>query len=155
MLKLRLAVEVESAALAAARRSDEDIAALDAAIAAMQAESAAGGEGINADLAFHRALAAATHNRYFNEFLDYLGELAMPRRHLSRAAIEMGGMQSYLMLVQAEHRAIRDAVVAHDGALASATMRGHLAGSRTRYAALIKAGEDDAAESASARGETS
>ena len=151
MLELRLAVEVESAALAAARRTDEDIAALDAAIAAMQAESGAGGEGINADLAFHRALAAATHNRYFNEFLDYLGELAMPRRHLSRAAIEMGGMQSYLLLVQAEHRTIRDAVVARDGALASATMRGHLAGSRTRYAALIKAGEDDANEGASAQ----
>ena len=152
MLELRLAVEVESAAIAASRRTDADIAALDAAIAALQAERSAG-EGINADLAFHKALAAATKNRYFIDFMAQLGELAFPRRHLSRAAIDLGGMQPYLLLVEAEHRAIRDAVAAHDGALASATMRGHLAGSRRRYAALIKAGEEEAADAAPAAGD--
>lgn len=145
MLELRLAVEVEAAALAAARRTDADIAFLDAAIAAMGEETSAGGESIDSDLAFHRALAVATGNRYFSEFLDNLGDMAMPRKHLVRAAIDTSELRPYLRLVQAEHRTIRDAVVAHDGALASATMRGHLAGSRRRYAALVKAGERDPA----------
>ena len=141
MLELRLAVEVESAALAAARRNEADIDALDAAIAAMDEE--AEDRAIGSDLAFHGALAAATRNRYFSEFLQNLGEMAMPRRHLARAAFDTPALEPHLQLVRAEHKAIRDAVAARDGVLAAAAMRGHLAGSRSRYAALIKAGADE------------
>lgn len=140
VLELRLAVEVECAALAAARRTDEDIAALDRAITAMSAADSFGDSGVSADLSFHHALARATGNPYFIEFLKYLGEYAVPRRHLAGRAGDPGDIRAYMAMVDAEHRAIRDAVAARDAALAAAAMRGHLAGSRARYAALIKAG---------------
>jgi GntR family transcriptional repressor for pyruvate dehydrogenase complex len=142
ILELRLAVEVESAALAAARRTDADIAAMDKAIEAMGEEAIAAGEAVEPDLAFHRALAAATKNRYFKEFLDNLGELAIPRRHLARAAIDTSDLRPHFARVRAEHQAIRNAVLARDSALAAAAMRAHLAGSRARYAELIKTGEN-------------
>lgn len=135
ILELRLAVEVEAATLAAARRTPEDVAALDAAIAAIAADREAGGDAVASDLAFHRAVAAATRNPYFGRFLDQLGELALPRRRLLPAA-RFGA--DYLALVEREHRAIRDAIAAGDTTLAGAAMRGHLAGSRARYAALAE-----------------
>ncbi|MEJ1157079.1 FadR/GntR family transcriptional regulator [Prosthecomicrobium sp. N25] len=133
ILELRLAVEVEAAALAASRRKPADIEALDGALAEMARAHAVGQDGVAADLAFHRALAAATGNPYFGRFLDQLGELALPRRRLTPHKT-FG--PDYLDLVEREHRAIRDAVVAGDAALAAAAMRGHLAGSRARYAGL-------------------
>jgi GntR family transcriptional repressor for pyruvate dehydrogenase complex len=133
ILELRLAVEVEAASLAAIRRKPADIETLDAAIAAMTRANREGADGVPADLAFHRALAAATGNPYFGRFLDQLGELALPRRRLLPNA-SFG--QDYLALVEREHRAIRDAVESQDSALAAAAMRGHLAGSRARYATL-------------------
>jgi DNA-binding FadR family transcriptional regulator len=140
VLELRLAVEVECAALAAARRKDEDITALDRAIAAMSAADSLGDSGVSADLSFHHALARATGNIYFVEFLKYLGEYAVPRRHLAGRTTDPGDVRAYMAMVDAEHRAIRDAVAARDSALAAAAMRGHLAGSRARYSLLIKAG---------------
>ncbi|TCR66385.1 FadR/GntR family transcriptional regulator [Bosea sp. BK604] len=143
VLELRLAVEVECAALAAARRTDDDIAALDRAIAAMSAADSFSDSGVSADLSFHHALARATGNPYFVEFLKYLGEFAVPRRHMVGRTRNLGDVQAYMTMVDAEHRAIRNAVAAQDSALAAAAMRGHLAGSRARYSTLIKA---DAAE---------
>lgn len=139
VLELRLAVEVECAALAAARRTDEDIAALDRAIAAMAAADSFSDAGVRADLAFHHALAHATGNAYFAEFLKYLGEYAVPRRHMVGRTKNLGDVGAYMAMVDSEHRAIRNAVAARDSALAAAAMRGHLAGSRARYSTLIEA----------------
>jgi DNA-binding FadR family transcriptional regulator len=137
MLELRLAVEVEGAALAAARRTEDELTALDAAL-----ENITRGEdfGIAADLEFHRVLAAATKNPYFSRFLDFLGEFAVPRRRLSRAATDDRRMRDYLTLIEREHRAIRDAVAVGDSTLAAAMMRAHLASSRARYTSGLKEG---------------
>lgn len=133
VLELRLAAEAEGAALAAARRTDEQLAALDAAIESLRQAARAGGDGIPADLAFHRTLAEATGNRYFVQFLESLGELSIPRRRLA-VGKPSRDMTEYLEMVAGEHQAIRDAVAAQDAVLAAAAMRGHLAGSRKRYA---------------------
>ncbi len=140
ILELRMAIEVEAAALAATRRTEADIAALDSAIAEMSGGPGIDEKSVKSDLLFHRALAASTKNHHFGEFLDHLGEMAMPRRHLSLAAVDASDLDGYLALVDSEHRAIRDAIVARDPTLASAIMRSHLAGSRARYAGLINAG---------------
>jgi GntR family transcriptional repressor for pyruvate dehydrogenase complex len=134
VLELRLAVEAEAAALAAARRNDGHLAALDEAIAALRQAARAGGDGIASDLAFHRTLAEATGNLYFVQFLESLGELSIPRRRILASGRNAAGMKAYLEMVAGEHQAIRDAVAAHDPVLAAAAMRGHLAGSRKRYA---------------------
>lgn len=61
--EVRMAVEVHAARLAARRRTDEDIAALRAALAGRRAASAAGDTAfVDADIAFHAAVVAAAHN---------------------------------------------------------------------------------------------
>ena len=60
--ELRGIVEPGAASLAAARATGEDIAALDAALGEMAAAGADPVAAVAADLAFHRALLAATHN---------------------------------------------------------------------------------------------
>ncbi|QRM29413.1 FadR/GntR family transcriptional regulator [Microvirga sp. VF16] len=148
MLELRLAVEVEAASLAAVRRTDEEMAALDRAL-----ENITKGEdyGIAADLEFHRILAGATKNPYFARFLDFLGEFAVPRR--AGPLSPMGDDQhDYLGVIEREHRAIRDAIAMGDSNLAAAMMRAHLANSRNRYSArILKASAKPAPKAVKAR----
>ncbi|MGK5741024.1 FadR/GntR family transcriptional regulator [Micromonospora sp. URMC 103] len=60
--EVRAIIEPAAARLAAARATAEDLAALDAALAGMADAHGDPGAAVAADLAFHRALLAATHN---------------------------------------------------------------------------------------------
>jgi GntR family transcriptional regulator, galactonate operon transcriptional repressor len=60
--ELRTIVEPGAASLAAVRATPDDVAALDAALDAMAAAGTDTSAAVAADLAFHRALLAATHN---------------------------------------------------------------------------------------------
>ena len=65
LFEMRLAFECEAAALAAERRSDEDLAAVRAAFENMQRASLGGEDPVTSDAAFHESILAATHNRMF------------------------------------------------------------------------------------------
>ena len=91
--ELRLAVEGEAAALAARRRGPADLSAIERAATAMEAAFAAGEIGAEADIAFHRAIAAASHNAMFVRALDMARDpmrdgIATARRLSQRAAAE-------------------------------------------------------------------
>ena len=60
--EVRGIVEPAAVRLAAERRTEEDLAVLDEALQAMARASEVGDEAVAADLAFHRALLAASHN---------------------------------------------------------------------------------------------
>jgi DNA-binding FadR family transcriptional regulator len=60
--ELRSIVEPGAASLAAGRATDDDLTALDHALDAMAAAGDDAGAAVAADLSFHRALLAATHN---------------------------------------------------------------------------------------------
>jgi DNA-binding FadR family transcriptional regulator len=137
VLELRLAVEVEAAALAATRRSDEDLARIDRALDHFDTNRRLDTTGLDSDLDFHQSLAAATKNPYFGQFLSGLGRSAVPRSRLKRDGRDVKNLDDYLRFVQLEHRAIRNAVEARDAALAAAAMRAHLAGSRSRYSEML------------------
>jgi GntR family galactonate operon transcriptional repressor len=62
LAEVRAIIEPASARLAALRRTDEDITALEEAIGRMAAAARGDGDAVDADVAFHRALLAATHN---------------------------------------------------------------------------------------------
>ena len=62
LAEMRGIIEPAGARLAAMRRTDEDIAALELAIDRMAAAARGDGDAVAADVAFHRALLAATHN---------------------------------------------------------------------------------------------
>lgn len=133
ILDARDALETKLAALAAARRTDDDLRAVNDALDVMQADIDAGGRGTDGDELFHRALTEAAHSeliaRIMRELHDQiretriesLGQTGRPRRSLR------------------QHRRIADAVAAGDADAAAAAMHEHvLAVSRL---AILRAAE--------------
>lgn len=127
LLEFRTAVETEAAALAAARGSAEQVAAVQRAAAAFARVADHPADAVGADFAFHVAVAAASGNRYLLDLLATLGEpmIAMPSARLRGGA---GGVPD----VVAEHASIAAAVARGDAETARAAMRVHLAGSIAR-----------------------
>jgi DNA-binding FadR family transcriptional regulator len=68
LLELRLGVEPRAAALAAAKASPQQIAAIGSAYASMQQAAEGKTDPVVADGAFHEAIIAATNNRFFLPF---------------------------------------------------------------------------------------
>ncbi|MCF1592709.1 FadR/GntR family transcriptional regulator [Streptomyces muensis] len=62
LAEVRAIVEPAAVRLAAERRTDADLAALEAALEAMGEQGTDPGQAVAADLAFHRALLSAAHN---------------------------------------------------------------------------------------------
>ncbi|MFF4950070.1 FadR/GntR family transcriptional regulator [Streptomyces chattanoogensis] len=65
MLELRRSIEPAAAALAAERRTDDDLAALDAAVNTMAVTDADPVSLIRADASFHTAMLIASNNRFY------------------------------------------------------------------------------------------
>ncbi|TQS44878.1 FadR/GntR family transcriptional regulator [Cryptosporangium phraense] len=77
--EVRSIVEPGAAGLAASRATDDDLAALDDALDAMAAAGNDAGAAVEADLAFHRALLAATHNELLQR-MEVLIETGLAER---------------------------------------------------------------------------
>lgn len=133
MVDFRLGVETEAAALAARHRTDADSVAISDA---MDELSRAGHEGaVEADFAFHRAIAVATGNRFYVDLLDALGPMMimLPRARLG-AAYSLTDAE-HVDRVRREHEAVAAGVVAGDVETARAAMRVHLGNTRRRLTA--------------------
>jgi DNA-binding FadR family transcriptional regulator len=76
LYEARRGPEIEAARLAALRRTDADLAAIEAAIADRRAARTRGavGEWAAADIALHRAVVAATHNPVLVRIFDALAD---------------------------------------------------------------------------------
>lgn len=132
IMELRLATEVEAAALAAARASADQLADLAAALAAVDAAIADGGLAVAEDFGFHRAVALASGNPMFEAFLEFLGHHVIPRQSERAAMAAVAERKPYLVKIQREHQAIAEAIVARDVAGARRAMRRHLSNSLER-----------------------
>lgn len=142
ILELRTAVEVESAGLAAARRSpaQEEVIlerhyAVRACLDAHQPTS-------EADFALHLAIADATNNPRFREFLTMIGRNVIPRAAL-RGDEKDADPSGYISLLVEEHQAIVEAISDGDEDAARDAMRRHLRGSQLRYRTLLRAIRED------------
>ncbi|MEO3754813.1 FCD domain-containing protein [Streptomyces sp. B6B3] len=113
--EVRGIVEPAAARLAAERRDAADLAALDAALAAM---SGGGGpaDAVAADLAFHRALLGAAHNELLTR-MEIVLESGLARRDQLVHSTEHPGDPV------PSHRAVRDAIHDRDPDAAEAAMR--------------------------------
>lgn len=132
MVDFRIGVETEAAALAAARVTPTAGAAI---TAAHESFTAVGHEGaVEADFAFHRAVAAATDNRFYVDLLDSLGPMMimLPRTRLGEEYTMTDA--THVQRVQREHDNIAAAVLAGDVETARAAMRLHLGNTRRRLA---------------------
>ncbi|MDQ0391510.1 FadR/GntR family transcriptional regulator [Labrys monachus] len=136
VLELRMSVEVEAAALAAARRDAGDLKRIEIALGALEEAIGAAAPGAEEDFAFHRAILEATHNPYFARFIDVFGASIIPRQRVRLGAMPSAKREAYLRRIQKEHEAIFAAILAGDAAASRRAARAHLTKSYERYAAL-------------------
>jgi GntR family transcriptional repressor for pyruvate dehydrogenase complex len=133
VLQIRLAVELEAAAIAAEKRTPEDLAHLRRCLDAIDASISAGDPAIESDFAFHRAISAATGNPYFERFMHSLGPGIIPPRSIRPLSETPDQRQLYLEHIQAEHRRIYQAIERRNAETARFALREHLEGSRERH----------------------
>jgi GntR family transcriptional repressor for pyruvate dehydrogenase complex len=133
VLEVRLAIEVESAALAALRRNPSQEAAIEEAFFEFERLLRLGQPTGPADFAFHRAIATATNNPFYVEILDALGKRAIPCDVTSPWSTELTQQADYQAGLQVEHLAILNAIAAGRPDEARAAMRHHLGSSQQRY----------------------
>jgi DNA-binding FadR family transcriptional regulator len=138
VMELRLAIEVEAAALAAQRITPERLAPIGRALQAFQSAIGRGEGGVNEDFAFHRAIAAASGNPRFAQFLEFLGRHVIPRQSVRLSLSTAGEQRRYLLRIENEHARIFDAVRAGHPAEARGAMRTHLRRSLKRYRRLAE-----------------
>lgn len=132
MLELRISMEAEAAWLAAARRSEAQVAELAKILGAMQRSVARGSPAVDADVQFHLLIAQATGNRYFVEILSQLGNTIIPRSRVNMPQLGHDDPAAYLERVNREHEDIFNAILRKDPEAARAAMRTHLSNSRER-----------------------
>lgn len=143
VLDLRIGVEVEGAGLAATRRSAQTLAGIERAVQDMRDAIAAGSDAIEADLEFHRAVAAATNNEHFANLFAYLGTLSVPRVRLKTYGLSPEARVSYLNKVNDEHGAVLAAIRAGDADNARSAMRMHLINSKQRLLRELETGRHE------------
>jgi GntR family transcriptional regulator, transcriptional repressor for pyruvate dehydrogenase complex len=138
VMELRLAIEVEAAALAAQRLTPERLVPVGRALQAIEAAIGRGEGAISEDFAFHRAIAEASGNPRFAGLLEYLGGHVIPRQSVRVSIGTAAEQRQYLLGIQKEHARIYDAIAAGQSADARKAMRTHLSRSLTRYRRLAE-----------------
>jgi GntR family transcriptional regulator, transcriptional repressor for pyruvate dehydrogenase complex len=138
VLELRIAVETESAALAAMRRTPANVETLRKALRTFMSALEEGRDAVGADFQFHLEIARATQNHHFADLMATLGGMMIPRARLEPPGPLTPERQAYLRRVNAEHESIVDAIAQQDPEGARAAMRTHLANSRERRRRLAE-----------------
>lgn len=108
LMEMRLALEVSMSGFAAERRTDEDLASIRTSLLEFRAAGESNQAALNADLAFHAAVAAAAHNPFFRQVInpinDYLRQTYEPSL----------GYESARNETMTEHEQIAQAIAAGD-----------------------------------------
>jgi DNA-binding FadR family transcriptional regulator len=138
VMELRLAIEVEAAALAAERRTPQGVGAIRGALDAIETAIHKGESAISEDFALHRVIALASGNRRFAELLEFLGRHVIPRQSIRVALSTQMEQRRYLLRIQKEHRDIFSAIMDGNSTRARRAMRVHLTRSLKRYRALAE-----------------
>jgi len=138
VMELRLAIEVEAAALAAERITPERLSPIARALRAIESAIHRGEGAVSEDFAFHRVIAEASGNPRFAELLEYLGRHVIPRQSIRISVSTPQEQRQYLMRIQKEHARIHKAIRVGHSAEARKAMRTHLTRSLQRYRRLAE-----------------
>lgn len=137
LMEVRRTLEIDIAGMAARRATAEDITALEAALAGMVQHTDNPDAFTEHDLAFHRALAAATHNDLYSMILQPITDLLLDFRRdaywKDAAEAVLGGLK--------HHEVILKYVKAKDPDGARRAMREHLDQAERAIGALINRDE--------------
>jgi GntR family transcriptional regulator, transcriptional repressor for pyruvate dehydrogenase complex len=120
ILEAREALETQLSALAAARRTTADIAAMDRALEVMSADIDAGGFGEEGDRLFHEAITQAARSPLLAEFMT---ALAVPISETRRSSLGEPGRPRRSL---SAHRRILEAIRRGDAPGARQAMRRHV-----------------------------
>src|SRR6202012_1515622 len=132
ILALRRAIEAEVASEAAMRRSDADMASIDAALARIDQAVTEGADGVAEDVAFHRAIAAATGTPYFLKTLTFLNQYLEAGTVVTRRNESL--REDFSRQVREEHAAIAAAIRAGDSVAARHAAQTHMYNAARRLA---------------------
>jgi DNA-binding FadR family transcriptional regulator len=120
LMTARVAVEVPIARLAAQRADDETIAELRRLTLALDHDPHDPDATMRSDAGFHRTIASASGNPMLQATIGWAFEVLQPRLY---EAVPPKLLQDVLAT---QHRAIVDAIAAHDPDAAETAMRAHL-----------------------------
>ena len=129
LFELRRILEVESAVLAAERRTETHLAAIKTALDRMSGEERWQDGSIEADLLFHREIARATGNGYIHTFISFICEQIRQTIHYARLT---NPLHDLVEVNVAEHVRIYEMLVAGDPTGAGEAMRRHITGAAQR-----------------------
>ncbi|WP_397452666.1 FadR/GntR family transcriptional regulator [Pseudomonas sp. NA-150] len=134
ILELRLGLETQAVALAAMRRTDEQLAAMRQALDDYQDLLAKEDSCVEADRRFHLLIAEATGNPCFVEIMQHLGSNMIPRSRIASSERAGANLAHQGYLANLEHEALLSAIRRQDPDAARAAMWTHLSNSRERLA---------------------
>ncbi len=134
IIETRRVIEVELAGLAAQRASEEDIAALKAAVSELGANQDDGAAFVRIDLELHLAVARAAHNQVMFHILQTLQQVV--RAWMDKVTQEF--FKGKPQPAFAEHAAVCEAIAAHDAQGARESMGAHLDRGGARLLAVLE-----------------
>jgi GntR family transcriptional regulator, transcriptional repressor for pyruvate dehydrogenase complex len=124
IVEVRRALEAEVAALAARRRTATDVKRIKQSIAALGKAARDGGDGVDEDVRYHRAIADAARNPFLIGTLEYLGQFLRGATRVTRA--NEARREDFARQVREEHEAIARAIEAGDAAAARKAAARHM-----------------------------
>ncbi|MEZ2389528.1 FadR/GntR family transcriptional regulator [bacterium RCC_150] len=120
IVEARSTLEVKLASLAASRRTDADLEAIDAALDVMAEELQGGDRGVRGDELFHQAVTAAAHSSVLAQMMAFIAEMVLETRMESLG--QPGRPEQSLL----SHRKIAAAIREQDPEAAAAAMLAHI-----------------------------
>ena len=130
VVEVRRVLEGEMAALAAARATRTQVAGLRRALAGIDAAVQDGRDGVDEDLAFHRAIGEATGNPQFSHLLGFLEQYLREGMRITRG--NEARRIDFMEAVRKEHRMIVEAIASGDAPAARRAANRHLQHSEKR-----------------------
>ena len=130
MVEVRRALEAESAALAAARRTPQNLKQIKTALLALERSVASGGDGVQEDVAFHVAIATAANNPFLLATLAYIYRFLFDATRVTRA--NEATRSDFAQQVREEHIAIVAAIEAGDVTAAREAGAAHMSNAAER-----------------------
>ena len=124
VVEVRRVLEGEIAALAAERTTKAQIATMRRAMKSLDNASRDGQDGGAEDMSLHRAIGAGVGNPQFRLLLGFLEQYLLEGMRITRG--NEARRQDFMNAVRLEHRAIVDAIAAHDPVLARRCATEHL-----------------------------
>lgn len=120
IVEARSTLEVKLAALAASRRTDEDMAGIDSALQVMEEEINGGSRGEHGDELFHQAVTTAAHSAVLAQLMAFIAEMVLETR------LESLGQPGRPEQSLASHRKIAEAIRAQNPESAAEAMQAHI-----------------------------